>query len=194
MLGSFARLTGVALGGGAILDWLVNRDRSTLWRAISMTVGSFAGLAIFCGLLWWTVGDPLAGTKAHGMWGRSELSWKNPFRAVESIYDPALPHWGEAVAVFGFAFLGIRAWWKRGTFWGVLTLVPVAQMLASGTLLSAHRVLLASLPAFIELADLLSHRAIPQSIRTFLVFGVVVLFTLVQLVLLHRYVHWQFAG
>ena len=68
----------------------------------------------------------------------------------------------------------------------MLTLVPVAQMMLSGTFLSGHRVVLACLPAFIELADLLKNR---------LWFGVVVVgFAAAQFVLLNRYVHWLFAG
>lgn len=184
--GSLARLTGVALGAAALLDWLLKRDRRELWRAAAVAVGSFAGLALFCGFLWWAVGDPLALLKSHERWGRPGLSWRNPFRAVRSVYDPALPHWGEAFVVLGFTVLGIRAWRKRGAFWGAVVLVPVAQMLASGTLLSAHRVVLAGLPAFVELADLLRRRA--------WLLAAVLGFAFAQLVLLNRYVHWQFAG
>jgi hypothetical protein len=157
-----------------------------VWRALAVVVGSFAGLALFWGFLWWAVDDPFAGLKSQAMWGRSELSWKNPFRTVQSIYDPIVPHRWEALLVFGAAVLGVRAWWKRGTFWGVLTLVPVGQMFASGTLLSGHRLILAALPAFIELADVLSRRV--------LFFATVLGFVFAQLVLLSRYVHWQFAG
>jgi hypothetical protein len=185
--GSLARMTGVALGVAAILDWLVKRERHELWRAVAVAVGSFAGLALFWGFLWWAVGDPFAGLKAQVKWGRPELSWKNPFRTVASIYDPALPHWGEAVLVLGAAVLGVRAWQKRGTFWGVLTLVPVAQMFASGTLLSGHRLILAALPAFLELADLLRNRRV-------LFFATLLGFAFAQFLLLNRYVHWIFAG
>jgi hypothetical protein len=65
-------------------------------------------------------------------------------------------------------------------------LIPVAQMLASGTLLSAHRVILAALPAFIELADLLRRRV--------WLLAAVLGFGFAQLLLLNRYVLWQFAG
>jgi hypothetical protein len=184
--GSLARMTGVSLGVAAVLDWLTTFERRNLWRALAVTIGSFAGLALFWGFLWWAVGDPFAGLKSQAAWGRYELSWKNPFRAVESIYDPVMPHWGEAFIVLGGAVLGVSAWWKRGTFWGVLTLVPVAQMFASGTLLSGHRLILAALPAFIELADVLPRRT--------LFCATVLGFALAQLILLNRYVHWQFAG
>jgi hypothetical protein len=86
----------------------------------------------------------------------------------------------------GFTILGIRAWVKRGAFWGILTLVPIGQMMISGTFLSGHRVVLAALPGFIELADLLRNR---------LAFRVVVVgFAYIQFELLNRYVHWIFAG
>ena len=185
--GSLARLTGVALGAAAVLDWLVTRERTTLRRALAVAIGSFAGLALFWGFLWWAVGDPLAGLKAQTAWGRPELSWKNPLRTVASIYDPALPHWGEGAAVLGAAVLGVRAWRKRGAFWGAVVLVPVAQMFASGTLLSGHRLILAALPAFVELADLLRTRRL-------LFFAVLLGFAAVQLYLLNNYVHWRFAG
>jgi hypothetical protein len=184
--GSLARLTGVALGIAAVLDWPLTRDRRELWRAVAVAAGSIAGLALFCGFLWWAVGDPLALMKSHEQWGRPGLSWKNPFRAVESVYDPKLPHWGEAAVVVAFTVLGIRAWRKRGAFWGLVVLVPVAQMLASGTLLSAHRVILAALPAFVELADLLRRRV--------WLLAAVLGFAFAQLLLLNRYVLWQFAG
>ena len=51
---------------------------------------------------------------------------------------------------------------------------------------AGHRVVLACLPAFIELADLLKNRL------WFLV--VVVGFALAQFVLLNRQIHWLFAG
>lgn len=185
--GSLARMTGVALGVAAILDWLTKRNRGEFWRAFAIALGSFGGLALFWSFLWWTVGDPLAGLKVQPMWGRRSLSPENPFHAIQSIYDPNRPHWGEAFLVIGAAVLGIRAWRKRGAFWGVIVLVPVAQMFASGTLLSGHRLILAALPAFIELADLLRTNR-PRLLVIVFVFG------MAQFVLLNRYVHWQFAG
>jgi hypothetical protein len=184
---SLARMTGVALGVAALIDWLGSRRRDEVRRAVAVAAGSFAGLGLFWAFLWYSVGDPFAGLKSQVMWGRSELSWKNPIRALYSICDPELPHWGEAVLVFGAAALGVRAWRKRGTFWGVVSLFPVAQMFASGTLLSGHRLILAALPAFVELADLVRGR------RT-LGFAILLGFAFAQLVLLNRYVHWQFAG
>lgn len=186
-LGSLSRLSGVSFGLAALVDWLVTRERATLRRALWVALGSFAGIAAFWCFLWIVVGDPFAGLKMHRQWGRHPLSWRNPLRTLESVNDPLVPHYGEAVVVLGVVLLGIRAWRARGAFWGVLTLAPVAQMFASGTLLSAHRVVLACLPAFIELADLARGR------RLFFAVTIIV-FVYAQFVLLNRYVHWQFAG
>lgn len=186
-LGSLARLTGVALGVAALGGWLCeDRTRTGFKRAAILAFGSFLGLFLFLAYLGWTVDDPLAGIKTHKVWGRKEFSLSNPWLSIQSIYDPQVPHWGEAFAAFSFAILGIRAWVKRGAFWGILTLVPIAQMMMSGTFLSGHRVVLAALPGFIELADLLRNRLLFRI--------VVVIFACIQFVLLNRYVHWIFAG
>jgi hypothetical protein len=185
--GSLARLTGIALALAAVCDWLRRPRRADLGRAVAVASGSVGGLILAWALLWWTVGDPLAGVKVQTAWGREELSWRNPVRTIRSIYDPDLPHYGEAVVVLGAGLLGVRALIRRGTFWGVLILAPVAQMFASGTLLSGHRLILAALPAFIELADLLRGRRVP-------LVATLACFTLVQVYLLDLYVHWRFAG
>jgi hypothetical protein len=191
---SLARMTGVATGVAALAHWLFDeRTRPGLKRAVIVAVGSFAGLALFWCFLWYAVGDPLAGLKSQTAWGRRGLSPLNPWYAIRSIYDPSIPRpdvsphfWTEAVVVLGFTVLGIRAWVRRGAFWGVLTLVPIGQMLMSGSLLSANRLVLASLPAFIELADLLKSRVW---------FRITVAgFAVAQLVLVNRFVHWQWAG
>jgi hypothetical protein len=187
LLGSLARLTGIAVGGAAVAAWLFE-DRT--WRglrsALLVVAGSFAGLLLFLFLLWWAVGDPLAGLKSQTAWGRHSLSIRNFWYAIESIYDPRVSHWGEALTALAFTVLGVRVWLRRGAFWGVLVLAPIAQMMMSGTFLSAHRVILAALPGFIELGDLSRNR---------LVFALTIVgFALIQVVLLNRYVHWIFAG
>jgi hypothetical protein len=186
-LGSLARMTGVAVGAAALAGWICDdRSRAGLRRALVVAAGSFGGLAIFLAYLYWAIGDPLAALKTHAAWGRHGLALGNAWLAIQSIYDPELSHWGEAFLALAFTVLGIRAWIRRGAFWGVLTLVPVAQMMLSGTFLSGHRVVLACLPGFIELADLLKNR---------LCFRVVVVgFAVAQFILVNRYVHWLFAG
>jgi hypothetical protein len=192
-LGSLARLTGVALGVASLGAWLLkDRSRNGFKQAAILAFGSFLGLVLFFGYLAVVVGDPLAGIKAHQSWGRKELSIWNPLLSIQSLFDPEMPRrgeaivWGEVIAALAFALLGIRAWVKRGAFWGILTLVPTAQMMMSGTFLSGHRLVLAALPAFIELADLLRQRL---AFRT-----VVALFAFLQIWLFNRYVHWIFAG
>jgi hypothetical protein len=186
-LASLARMTGVAVGVAALAGWLCDdRTRAGFRRAALLAAGSFGGLLLFWIYLSVAVGDPFAGLKNQAAWGRHGLALVNVRYAIESVYDPDVPHWGEAFVVLVFALLGIRAWVKRGTFWGVLTLVPVAQMILSGTFLSAHRLILAALPGFIELADVLKNR---------LLFRIVVAgCAIAQFVLLNRYVHWLFAG
>jgi hypothetical protein len=186
-LGSLARMTGLALGAAALAGWFLDdRSRGGLKRALLVAAGSFGGLALFLLYLYWAVGDPLAALKTHAVWGRKGIALGNVWPAIQSIYHPVVPHWGETFCAAAAALLGIRAWLRRGAFWGVLTLVPVAQMMLSGTFLSGHRVVLACLPAFIELADLLKNRL------CFLV--VVVGFAVAQFILLNRQIHWIFAG
>src|SRR5581483_5932656 len=122
LLASLSRMTGIAVGLAALAGWLFDdRSRAGLKRALVVTVGSFAGLALFWGYLGFVVGDPFAGLKSQTAWGRHQLSLWNPWYAIESIYDPEWPRYGEAIVVFAFAALAVRAWVKRGAFWGVLT-------------------------------------------------------------------------
>lgn len=193
-LGSFARIAGIAVGVAVVMHWLVNdRTRRRFWPALIVAVGSIAGVVAYWGYVGWVFGSPFSGLSAHGNWGRRDFSLMNPWYAIESIYDPDLRRPGmassflfEGLCALGFAALGIRAWVRRGVFWGMLTLVPVGMMFMSGTFLSGHRVVLAAAPAFIELADLLRNRLYFR-----LTMG---LFVLAQLVLMNRYVHWQWAG
>ena len=184
---SLARLTGISLGVAALGAWLCeDRSRSGFKRAAILAFGSFLGLALFCGYLHRTVGDAFAGVKLQEKWGRKNPALENLWLSVQSIYDPKLPHWGEGAVVLLFIVLGIRSWRKRGAFWGLVTLVPIGQMMISGTMLSAHRLILAALPGFIEMADLLRH---PRAFRL-----VVALCLGLQLILLYRYMNWLFVG
>jgi hypothetical protein len=187
-LGSLARMTGIALGVASLGAWLLeDRSRTGFKRAAILALGSFIGLALFWSYLYCVVGDPFAGLKVQQSWGRKELSIWNPLRSFQSINeDPDRQYWGEALAALAFTILGIRAWIKRGAFWGIATLVPIGQMMMSGTFLSGHRLVLAALPGFVEMADLLRNRL------TFRV--TVVVFACIQLELLNRFVHWRLSG
>jgi hypothetical protein len=188
--GSLARMTGGVVAVAACCDWLRSRKRPELPRAAFFVVGSLGGIALYWSYLWWLVGNPFAGLEVQGHWGRHSLSWKNPFRTLASIHNTEQPnasYYGEAVLMILFIVAGIRALRKRGVFFGALILLPIAQMFMSGTLLSAHRIILAALPAFLEFADYLRDR-----VRVLYV--VLTGCAVWQLFLLNRYVHWIFAG
>ncbi len=193
-LASFARIACVAIGVAALADWVVNdRSRRGFRFALIVAIGSVAGVVAYWGYVGWAFGNPFQGLSSHSAWGRRSLSPWNPWYALESIADPALrrpglatTYAGEGLAALLFAVLGIRAWLRRGIFWGLLTLIPVGMMLMSGTFLSGHRVVLAAAPGFIELADVLRNRLYYRA--------TVFLFVMMQLVLINRYVHWQWAG
>lgn len=188
LLGSLSRMTGVALGVAAVGAWVLNRERTRegARRAAWLAAGSFGGLVLFWGFLWWSVGDFFAGAKSQSSWGRAGPSLLNPWIAVTDALNPEYPRYGDLLAVVMCGVLGVRAWVKRGAFWGIVVLVPVAQMLATGTLLSGARLVLACLPAFVELADVVRRRVIFVPL--------VGASAAVQLVLLDRFVHWVFAG
>jgi hypothetical protein len=181
-------MTGAVVGMAALGAWLFDgpRTRRGFLRALAVAFGCAVGVAAGFAVMWWTLGDPLAAIKSHEGWGRRSASIGNFVHAIRSIYDPVAPRRLEGGLAILFVFLGIRAWVKRGTFWGLVVLLPIAQMAATGTFLSGHRLLLASVPAFIELADVLKNR---------LVYWVTVtLSAVVQFMLIHSYIHWGFAG
>jgi len=187
-LGCLARMTGSVVGGAAVASWLFDGPRTwrQLLRALVVAAGCAIGVGIGFAVMWWTLGDPLAAIKSHEAWGRRSASIGNFVHAIRSIYDPVAPRRLEGGLAILFVVLGIRAWVKRGAFWGLVTLLPIAQMAATGTFLSGHRLLLASLPAFIELADVLRNRMAYWTAVT--------LSAVVQLFLLSSYIHWGFAG
>ena len=94
--------------------------------------------------------------------------------------------WTKGISVVGFLGLGVHAWWRRGPLWGCLVLVPILQGLATGTMLSINRIVLAAFPAFVDLAELLGSRL---SFWGWMVVGI-----LVQATLIDRFVNWVFIG
>jgi hypothetical protein len=181
-------MTGAVVGAAALVSWLLDgsRTRRQLIRALIVVVGCAIGVAGGLAVIGWATGDPLIGIKSQAGWGRRSASILNFGAAIRSIYDPVAPRRLEGGLAILFVFLGIRAWIKRGAFWGLVTLLPIAQMAATGTFLSGHRVLLACLPGFIELADLLKNRL------AFMI--TIALSVVIQLFLLNNYIHWGFAG
>jgi Gpi18-like mannosyltransferase len=187
-LGCLARMTGAVVGAAALASWLLDgpRTRRLLFRALVVAAGCAVGVVIGLAVIGWATGDPWIGIKSQAGWGRRSASIWNFGAAIHSIYDPVAPRRLEGGLAILFTVLGIRAWIKRGAFWGLVTLLPIAQMAATGTFLSGHRVLLACLPGFIELADLLKNRL------AFMI--AIALSVVVQLFLLNSYIHWGFAG
>jgi Mannosyltransferase (PIG-V) len=92
----------------------------------------------------------------------------------------------DLLATILFLGLGFHAFAKRGPLWGCLVLGPVLQALASGSILSMTRVVLASYPAFVDAAEIASNRAV------FATTVVICLFA--QFVLLTSYVNWVFVA
>lgn len=184
-VGSLARVTGTALGVAAMGGWLCDdRTRAGFRRAIILALGSILGLFLFWGYLGWAFGDPFANLKAHQAWGRKPLSIENPWLCIQSSCQKR--ELMEPMTALVFAVLGVRAWVKRGAFWGLLALAPIGQMMMSGSFMSGHRVVLAALPAFIELADLLRNRL------SFTIAAAA--FIYLQLFFMNIYVRGQFAG
>ena len=85
-----------------------------------------------------------------------------------------------------FLGLGIHAFWKRGPLWGCMVVLPILQVLASGTVLSMSRVVLASFPGFLDAGEIASNKAV------FVITVVVCL--IAQFALLTSYVNWTFVA
>jgi Gpi18-like mannosyltransferase len=183
-----ARLTGVTIGAAALAAWLIDgpRTRGGLFRALAVVTGCAVGVLVGWAVMWWTLGDPFAATKAHAAWGRlSPSPWNIPL-AFQSVANPQSPQWFALGMVLFVSAGGVVAWVRRGTFWGLVALLPAVQLASTGTFLSGHRVMLAALPAFVELASLVRNRMAFAAL--------VAAFALVQLVLVKTYVLWGFAG
>jgi Mannosyltransferase (PIG-V) len=85
-----------------------------------------------------------------------------------------------------FLGLGIHAWVRRGPLWGCMVVVPVIEVLASGSHLSMIRVVLSAYPGFVDAAEIASDRVL---------FATTVLFCLfAQMILLRSYVNWIFVA
>ena len=90
------------------------------------------------------------------------------------------------LATILFLGLGTHAFLMRGPLWGCLVMVPILEVLASGSHLSMTRVVLSSFPGFLDAAEIASNRVL------FAITVVVCLFG--QFVLLRSYVNWIFVA
>jgi hypothetical protein len=195
-VGTFARLTTLAIPAALGIEWCVNllrrRNRARLITVMLITVAGLASVAIFCAYLHTAVGDAMAHMKAHEAWNRKPPHPKNIGRTLlylvkyypeRGLWNQAIP---EAIALVMFTLLGLRAWAVRGTLAGMLILLPILQAMLTGTPLSLERIVLASFVAFIDAAQLL---------RSTAAFSAVLLVSvLLQIALLNGYIHSQFVG
>ena len=102
--------------------------------------------------------------KSHRFWDRKSPNPLNlglTLRAIVYDWPAAGMNHGAAAAGLSlalFTFLGVRAWLRRGTCDGVLILLPLMQATFTGTPMSLERIVLASFPAFLDLAEVLNTR------------------------------------
>ena len=84
--GCLARVTGAVVGVAAAGGMAPRRARTRqVIRALVVAAGCALGVATALGVLWWTIGDPLAGIKPHAAWGRRSASIWNFGHAIRSI-------------------------------------------------------------------------------------------------------------
>lgn len=133
--------------------------------------------------LWIHFDDPMAHFKSHRPWNRLPPNPLNLVRTLELIVSEA-PSAG--VSLLLFTVLGLRAWWKRGPFFGTMILVPLMQASFTGTPISLERIVLASFLAFLDLGELLR--------RSIAFWTVLIFFVVVQCLALNRHVHFIFVA
>jgi hypothetical protein len=190
-----ARMTAVCFSAALVLEWfsdLLHRrhPRSGAWL---VAAAGGVGVGLFFFYLYLHFGDPMLHLKSHAARGRKSPSVANIAEVLlESrlVFQPG--KWQHAAPpmdycnLFAFLGLGVHAWWKRGPFWGALVLLPVLQAMASGTVISMTRIVLAAFPGFLDAAELLRHR---WAFTTAVVFS-----ALVQAFVLNRIVHGVWIG
>jgi hypothetical protein len=90
------------------------------------------------------------------------------------------------LAMVAFLGLGVRAWLKRGPFWGCLVLIPPLQGMATGTTNSLSRIILTAFPGFIDGAELLRSRVALAA--------VLIALLIAQLHAIYDFVNWVAGG
>ncbi|CAN5520266.1 hypothetical protein BH11PLA2_BH11PLA2_20250 [soil metagenome] len=195
-VGTFARLTTLAVPGALLIDWFINtlrrRATASFGSIILVLVAGLVSVALFFLYMHYAVGDAMAHMKAHEAWNRKPPHPKNIVRTFMYLYYyyPEKGLWAqvvpEAISLFVFITLGLRALFVRSVFSGMLILLPILQALMTGTPLSLERIVLASFPAFIDAGQLLK--------RPGLFWSILGLSIILQLLLLNGYIHYQFVG
>ncbi|HZZ83744.1 MAG TPA: hypothetical protein VFE30_04350 [Anaeromyxobacteraceae bacterium] len=156
---SLARPAGVLLALPLAFHLLESRGwnpRRTWPQALALLLPPLA-LGAHAANLWRVTGDPLALFHAQAAWGRHFTApWRTLF--FPDGYDP---HMGpvEHVALGVFLLLGLWLLQQRHYAGGAFTLLSLAPILTSGTLMSSVRFLCVLFPAFVALAKLSEREA-----------------------------------
>jgi hypothetical protein len=193
---SFARLTTVCIPAALFGEWIIQRlrgqPRRSLWLILAYSFAVGICIIIFFTYMQIMLGDFMAHPKAHEAWNRKPPAIPNIARTFLYLfhYYPQQGLWyqtvPETIALVTFAGLGLRALIVRGTFHGLVILLPILQALLTGTPMSLERIVLAGFPAFIDLAVMLR--------RKWGFIGVMILFIALQMIVLNGYIHFQFVG
>jgi Mannosyltransferase (PIG-V) len=154
-----ARLACAATSIAILTEWFTDRIRSRPTRPYAWPVALAGGLGIgvFFVFFYYQFGDVFAHLHAHTAWGRKPASFPNIIDALIRPPRSAALLKDYSVTIL-FLGLGLASLWKRGTLWGVLSVVPILMPLASGTVLTVSRCALMSFPAFIEAGVMLRNR------------------------------------
>jgi hypothetical protein len=187
---SAARLTALALSVALLAEWANDliRRRPVRHSAWLVALAGGVGLCLFSLYLYLRFGDPFLFVSSHQTAGRQMPTVAHLLRSLLSVpLGFEGPQWLPDYCVTLLALgLGLRTWWKRGPFWGCLVLVPVLEVMASGSVSSMGRLALAAYPVTIELAELLGRRT--------LFMACVILCLALQVLLIDLYVNWYFVG
>jgi hypothetical protein len=187
-LGTTARLTVCTISAALILGWAedVIRRRPARHSAWAVAIVGGLGILLFYSYLALRFGDFFAQLHAMQAWGRGSPSLANLLKILRWPADGFIDQHFGYVAMIVFLALGVRAWWRRGAFWGGLILLPLLQPMSSGLSVSMSRYVLAAFPAFVEAGELLRNRFAFTAVTT--------IFWLLQLIAILFYIHFVFVG
>ena len=193
---ALARLTTLALPVALFAQRIQDRLRgpNRYSRVSIIAVSLAAGLMILGWMIYCQMkfGDSFAHFKAHQAWNRKPPNPVNIGRTLLYLfyYFPAAGAYSTALRnglpMFFFTWLGIKAWRMHGPYLAALILIPILQGALTGIPMSIERIVLASFPAFIVLAEMM--RAKIYYLLT------LVIFIALQVWLLNGYLHYQFVG
>lgn len=194
MVASLFRLTAIGLYagliGGAILA--VGLDRSKWRETRAMIIGSAGSFVGWQGLMLYfryRFGDAQIGIKVQQAWGRDLPHLSGPLESLASAFQGVLTGsaWLDWLAAV-FALLSLVFIWRElGLVWASGVFLLVAQALSTGMVVSSGRYMLTAVPLYIT-AGIWAQR------RPRLIFALLALSGMLQIMLLWRYGHGQFAG